>query len=170
MKISEASDKDIAQICALVNSAYRGDTSRKGWTTEANFLDGIRINETTLLQYFEEKDSTILKCTDENGQITGCVYLKKESEHLYLGMLTVAPDLQNKGIGKLFLKAAEERAVQLSCKSVVMTVITLRHELIAWYKRHGYFETGVKQPFPRDEKFGKQKIPLEFLIMQKNLS
>ena len=169
MKISEALDKDIPEICALVNNAYRGDTSRKGWTTEANFLDGIRINETTLQQYFQEKDSAIFKCTEENEKIVGCVYLKKENEHLYLGMLTVSPDHQNKGIGKLLLKASEEKAHQLNCDSIVMTVITHRHELIDWYKRHGYYETGAKQPFPNDEKFGVQKFPLEFLILQKNL-
>lgn len=169
MKISEASDNDIREICILVNTAYRGDTSREGWTTEANFLDGIRINENTLSHYFREKDSVILKCTNEDQKIIGCVYLKKENEHLYLGMLTVAPQNQNKGIGKLLLKASEEMAVELKCKSVVMTVITLRDELISWYKRHGYFETGEKQTFPSDEKFGKQKFPLEFLIMQKNL-
>lgn len=170
MKISEASDKDITEICALVNSAYRGETSRKGWTTEADLLDGIRIGETTLFQYFKESDSTLLKCTDENKEIMGCVYLKKESKHLYLGMLTVAPHLQSKGIGKMLLSASEEKAKQMCCISIVMTVITGRHELIDWYKRHGYYETGVKQPFPNDEKFGKQKMPLEFLIMQKNLS
>lgn len=169
MKISEALNKDMTEICILVNSAYRGDTSRKGWTTEASFLDGIRISEETLQQYFAEQDSTILKCIDENEKIVGCVYLKKENEHLYLGMLTVSPDLQNKGIGKLLLKASEEKARQLNCESIVMTVITQRHELIDWYKRHGFFETGVKQPFPNDEKFGIQKFPLEFLILQKNL-
>ena len=95
--------------------------------------------------------------------------IEKENEHLYLGMLTVSPYHQNKGIGKLLLEASEEKARQLGCNSIVMTVITKRHELIDWYKRHGYFETGAKQPFPNDEKFGIQKFPLEFLIMQKNL-
>jgi ribosomal protein S18 acetylase RimI-like enzyme len=170
MKISEASDKDIIEICALVNSAYRGETSRKGWTTEADLLDGIRVDKTTLSHYLNEKDSVILKCTNENNEMTGCVYLKKEKEQLYLGMLTVAPHLQAKGIGKLLLKAAEDRATDIGCKSIVMTVITSRHELINWYKRNGYYETGMRQPFPKDEKFGIQKFPLEFIVMEKNIS
>src|SRR4051794_39132804 len=132
MNISEAIDKDIAAICALVNSAYRGDTSRQGWTTEADLLDGIRIDENTLQHYLHEKESVLLKSTDNNKEITGCVYLKKEGEHLYLGMLTVAPHLQAQGIGKLLLKAAEEEAAQFDCRSIVMTVITSRHELINW--------------------------------------
>ena len=167
MIISEALDKDVAPICALVNSAYRGETSRQGWTTEADLLDGIRMDKTTLQYYLHEQESVILKCTNENQEIIGCVYLKKEREHLYLGMLTVAPHLQAKGIGKMLLKAAEEKAIQFNCKSIVMTVITTRHELINWYKRHGYYETGQRQPFPSDEKFGKPKFPLEFLILEK---
>lgn len=166
-KISEASDGDVAQICALVNGAYRGETSRKGWTTEADFLGGIRIDKETLLQYFQEDESIILKCTDDMQQVIGCVYLKKERKHLYLGMLTVSPELQGKGIGKMLLLASEEKAKELNCNSVVMTVITKRRELIDWYKRQGYYETGQKQPFPDDEKFGKPRMPLEFLIMEK---
>ena len=169
IKISEASIGDVTQICALVNSAYRGETSRKGWTTEADFLGGIRVDEETLLEYFQEDESTILKCTNDKQQIKGCVYLKKKQEHLYLGMLTVSPELQGKGVGKMLLLAAEEKAKQLGCKSIVMTVITKRHELIDWYKRHGYYETGQKQPFPIGEKFGKPKMPLEFLILEKTI-
>jgi N-acetylglutamate synthase-like GNAT family acetyltransferase len=169
MKITEASIADVAAICALVNSAYRGDTSRKGWTTEADLLDGIRIDEEMLKQYFEDDNSTILTSTDHDGEITGCVYLKKEQDRLYLGMLTVSPDLQAQGIGKLLLKASEEKARQKGCKSIVMTVITRRHELIEWYKRNGYVETGQKQPFPSSERFGKPRFNLEFLVMEKRL-
>ena len=169
MNIFKASNKDVPEICALVNSAYRGDTSRKGWTTEADLFDGIRIDQTTLATYLNEAGSVILKYTDESHEIIGCVYLKKEREHLYLGMLTVAPDMQAKGIGKLLLKAAEEKAIEDGCKSVVMTVITSRYELIKWYRRNGYYETGLKQAFPKDEKFGKPKFPLEFVVLQKDI-
>ncbi|GEO08926.1 GNAT family N-acetyltransferase [Segetibacter aerophilus] len=169
MKILQAELTDVAAICALVNSAYRGDTSRKGWTTEADLLDGIRIDEQMLEDYIEHKNSCILKCVDDANAIIGCVYLKQEREHLYLGMLTVLPELQAKGIGKLLLRASEERARQKGCKSIVMTVITSRTELIEWYKRHGYKETGEKQPFPKSERFGKPKQPLEFLVMEKSL-
>lgn len=169
MKITEASIADAGELCSLINCAYRGDTSRKGWTTEADLLDGIRIDEEMLRQYFEDKDSTILKCTNDDGQMTGCVYLKQEQDRLYLGMLTVSPELQAKGIGKLLLKASEQKAIETGCKSIVMTVITTRHELIDWYKRHGYIETGERRPFPANERFGKPRSPIEFLVMEKKL-
>lgn len=169
MTIMEASIDDVPAICLLVNSAYRGDASRKGWTTEADLFDGIRVDEEMLREYFEDKNSTILKYTNDTGEIIGCVYLKKDKERLYLGMLTVSPELQAKGIGKLLLKASEEKALEKACKSIVMTVITSRIELINWYKRHGYNETGERKPFPATERFGKPRMNLEFLVMEKRL-
>jgi ribosomal protein S18 acetylase RimI-like enzyme len=169
MRIMQAEHTDVAAICALVNSAYRGDTSRKGWTTEADLLDGIRIDELMLEDYIKDENAIILKCIDDANAIVGCVYLRHDGGHLYLGMLTVSPELQAKGIGKLLLHASEEHATRKGCKSIVITVITSRTELIEWYKRHGYRETGEKQPFPKSERFGKPKQPLEFLVMEKSL-
>ena len=169
MTIFRSGKENIDEITTLVNSAYRGETSRQGWTTEADLLEGIRIDKETLADYYEENSSAILICKNDGQKITGCVYLKKENEQLYLGMLTVAPALQGKGIGKLLLKASEEEAKQSGCKSIVMTVISVRHELINWYKKYGYIETGEKQPFPLDPKFGIPKFPLEFIVLQKCL-
>lgn len=167
MKIDEASILDIPELCTLINIAYRGDSSRKGWTTEADFLDGIRIDEAMLGEYFNDAQSTILKCVEDNGEIVGCVYLKKNDEKLYLGLLTVAPGLQGRGIGKQLLQASEVTAANKECKLIEMTVITNRAELIDWYRRNGYAETGEMRPFPTSERFGKPKRQLEFLVMQK---
>jgi len=169
MKIAEASFTDIPSICTLVNSAYRGDTSRKGWTTEAALLDGLRIDEPTLQHHIQDSDTVILKATDEDNKIIGCVYLKLEQEQLYLGMLTVSPLLQSKGTGKLLLRASEEKAMLSGCKKIVMTVLSTRIELLNWYERQGYYATGEKQPFPTDKKFGIPKMPLEFLVLEKIL-
>ena len=88
---------------------------------------------------------------------------------MYLGMLTVSPELQARGIGKELMKVAEEYAVTKGCFSMVMTVITLRNELIEWYVRRGYRDTGQRKPFPGDLRFGIPKQPLEFLVMEKPL-
>lgn len=169
MKIIQATIEDVPEICRLVNSAYRGETSRKGWTTEAELLEGIRIDTAMLEDYFKDESAAILKCLSPEGEIVGCVYLKKVKEQLYLGMLTVAPELQANGIGKFLLQASEKYAATNGCNSIVMTVITTRQELIDWYKRRGYFETGERQPFPSSERFGKPKQPIEFLVLKKTL-
>ncbi|RKR85491.1 acetyltransferase (GNAT) family protein [Mucilaginibacter gracilis] len=165
--ISQACLADVPQLNALVNTAYRGPASKKGWTTEADLLDGLRIDEATLTAYIEDANSFILKYTNHAGGITACVYLNVSSNKLYIGMLTVNPALQNTGIGKLLLTAAENLARQKHCHTLWMTVITIRHELIAYYERKGFVVTGEKRPFPTETKFGIPKQPLELLVMEK---
>ncbi|WP_460940128.1 GNAT family N-acetyltransferase [Spirosoma humi] len=166
--ISTATEQDIPALVSLVNSAYRGDSSRKGWTTEADLLGGTRTSEESLREVFQTPNAQILKYEDM-GTLLGCVYLEIKGNDLYLGMLTVSPDAQAQGIGKQLLNAAEQLAIDRKCRAVTMTVITVRHELIAWYERRGYQPTGSRQPFPDDPKFGIKKQPLEFMVMEKIL-
>jgi ribosomal protein S18 acetylase RimI-like enzyme len=170
LTITIAANEDIAQIEKLVNSAYRGDSSRKGWTTEADLLDGIRTNKDVLSGMINRGDSIVLKCSNAKNQLVGCVYLQKKEDKLYLGMLTVAPDIQAQGIGKKLLQAAEEYAQTQQCTAITITVISLRQELIKWYERRGYKATGERKPFPsNDPRFGLPKQQLEFIVMEKQL-
>jgi ribosomal protein S18 acetylase RimI-like enzyme len=116
-----------------------------------------------------EPGCVFLKYTDDNGDIIGCVNLQKHDKQLYLGLLSVSPQLQGSGVGKQLLKAAEEYAHQWNCNSVYMTVITARGELIDWYKRHGYRDTGKRKPFPEDGLTGKHLQELEFMVLEKEL-
>lgn len=159
---------DVPQLVQLINSAYRGESSKKGWTTEADLLGGIRTDEEGLIELINKPNAVILKYI-EGEELTGCVYLKNQGSQLYLGMLTVSPAKQTGGIGKKLLKAAEIYAQQQGCSKVVMTVISVRHELIAWYVRHGYRITGERKPFPDDPRFGIPKQPLEFVVLEKML-
>jgi ribosomal protein S18 acetylase RimI-like enzyme len=170
LTITIASNEDIAPIEKLVNGAYRGDSSRKGWTTEADLLDGIRTNKDVLSGMVNRGDSIVLKCNNAKNQLVGCVYLQKKEEKLYLGMLTVAPDIQAQGIGKKLLQAAEEYAQTQQCIAITISVISLRQELIKWYERRGYKATGERKPFPSsDPRFGLPKQHLEFIVMEKQL-
>lgn len=169
--ISVAEITDVSELNPLVNSAYRGDSSRQGWTTEADLLDGIRIDDERLEELIGKPDTVILKYTDTNNKIIGCVHLEKKDDGMYLGMLTVSPALQSKGIGKELINASEAYAKQQDCGSVYMSVITDRTELIAWYEKLGYKNTGIKKPFPMgDPRFGLPKKNLEFVILEKNLT
>ena len=169
MSISIATELDIPGITKLVNSAYRGEEAKKGWTHEADLIDGtLRTDEIALKESIENPNAVILKYTLDS-EITGCVYLEKQGKKLYIGMLSVQPGLQSKGIGKQLLQAAEEHAKQMHCKMIEMTVISVRPELIAWYRRHGYETTKERRPFHDEEKFGVPRQPIEFIVMQKHL-
>ncbi|URC11025.1 GNAT family N-acetyltransferase [Flavobacterium sp. B183] len=165
--ITKASLQDIPALTALINSAYRGETSKKGWTTEANLLEGKRTDEQEMTEIFLDPKNTMLKYT-ENDQIIGSVLLVEKGHQLYLGMLTVSPELQNSGIGKKMLAEAENHAKALGLSSIIMTVISVREELIAWYKRHGYVDTGEREAFPVSEiHVTISEEPLEFIYLEK---
>lgn len=167
--IRPATHEDIPALLTLVNSAYRGESSRAGWTSEADLLDGIRTTRPALEDMLAHPDAVILLYED-GETLAGCVYLEKLGLSMYLGMLSVSPQLQAKGIGKRLLEAAGNRAREQSCTTMEMTVISVRHELIAWYERHGYHQTGEKEPFPTDEeKFGIPRQKLEFVVLKKLL-
>jgi len=169
LNITPLEIENIPELTRLINSAYRGESSKKGWTTEADLLGGLRTNETSLLELFQKPGATVLIAKDEQGQLAGCVYLQQQTNQLYLGMLTVAPDIQAKGIGAQLLLAAENYAFELNCDSIIMTVIDVRHELIEWYKRKGYQSTGETKPFPTDPEFGIPKQPLQFIVLEKKM-
>lgn len=169
MPISIAGIEDIPALVKLINGAYRGEESKQGWTTEAYMVAGdLRTDETYMNELMMLPGATFLKYTNEDNQIQGCVFLHIREDKLYLGMLSVSPALQTKGIGKKIMAAAELFARDLHCPAVFMRVISIRHELIAWYERQGYHKTGVSQPFD-DTKFGTAIQPIEFVLLQKNL-
>ena len=169
MPIAQATLANAIELTQLVNSAYRGDSSQKGWTSEAHLLGGIRIDEPTMIKYLQDPYITILKYTNDDGHIIGSVYLEVKKDKLYLGMLTVSPTLQANGIGRQLLHEAERFAHEVSCSIIYMTVITTRHELIQWYERRGYRATGEILPFPEDTKFGVPNRVIELAVFEKEI-
>lgn len=170
MPVSKAAFPDIPAIVKVVNSAYRGEASRKGWTTEADLLKGnLRTDAAAIEQLMADPHSVILKYTTDEGIIAGTVYLQRRNKKCYLGMLSVDPLQQASGIGKLILHAATAHASQSGCTHITMTVISVRHELIAWYEKQGYKKTGIIKPFEVDEKFGVPTQPLFFEVLEKQV-
>jgi ribosomal protein S18 acetylase RimI-like enzyme len=167
---SIATEQDIPDLVALINSAYRGDSSRKGWTTEADILGGTRIDAAGIREIIEDPKADLHVFSYPGEGIISCVYLKEEPDHLYLGMLSVRPTLQAGGLGKFMLQYAEKLAVQKGKTSIKMTVIHLRTELIAWYNRHGYQVTGEKEPWIDGVHIGERKADIEFLVLSKKLN
>ena len=149
---------DVDAIVALVTSAYRGDASRAGWTTEADFLDGNRIDAEVLRQDILRDDSTVM-LAERDGALLACAHVARDGDAAYFGMFSVAPGLQGSGIGKRVLAECERIAREdWQLAAMQMTVIDIRDELIEYYVRRGYRRTGIHKPFPYgDARFG---IPL----------
>lgn len=163
---------DLTDVVVLVESAYRGDASRAGWTTEADLLDGQRTDAEELTGILNDTDARLLLAT-RGREIVGCVLLRREATGAYIGMLAVRPFLQALGIGKRLLAEAENRArIELAAKRSRMTVIEQRQDLIAWYVRRGYLVTTRIEPFPYDNpRFGlPRRMDLRFVVLEKTLA
>jgi ribosomal protein S18 acetylase RimI-like enzyme len=172
IEFTQADENHVDAVVKLVNSAYRGESSKKGWTTEEHLLGGQRVDAATIKEMIAKEESVVLVAEDDDsGKLLGCVHLEKQGDGCYLGMLTVDPTLQGKGIGKMLMDESEAFAQFWDCTKIFMTVITVRTELIKWYGKHGFKNTQVKKPFPYgNERFGVPKVDnLEFFILEKKI-
>lgn len=162
---------DIPALVELVTSAYRGEVSKQGWTTEADLLDGQRIDPEGLRHDIERPQSRIL-LAERGGELLACAHVAVENGAGYFGMFSVKPDRQGGGLGKTVITEAE-RVVREDWgqPAIRMTVIDVRDELIAFYERRGYARTGIKKPFPYgDERYGiPKRDDLRFEILEKTL-
>ena len=167
-----AAPDDVPALHRLIESAYRGDSAKAGWTHEADLLGGQRTDEAELRDILADALRVPL-LAEIDGVLTGCVQVAKQGEGLaYLGLLTVDPRRQAGGLGRWLIAAAEAEAIdRFGATRMEMTVIRQRVELIAWYERRGYRLTGETRPFPLDdERFGlPQTRELEFVVLEKAL-
>ncbi|WTB92226.1 GNAT family N-acetyltransferase [Streptomyces cellulosae] len=167
----DATDADVDALVELIESAYRGESSRAGWTTEADILDGQRTDRDGVLEVVKAADSRLLT-VEREGRIVACCQLEHRGDHAYFGMFAVSPALQGAGLGRTVIAEAERQAREgWGVTEMHMTVISVREDLIAWYERRGYRRTGRTTPFPYgDERFGiPQRDDLEFELLVKEL-
>ena len=167
-----ATHDDCEDLVELVNSAYRGEASERGWTTESHLLAGLRTDREMITELLNRPDSKLLLAFDEHSKLMGSVHQeRRSSEKCYFGMFSVRPIGQARGIGKALLAQAEQFARDTyNVNTMEMTVITARTELIAWYVRRGYRQTKTMVPFPEDPRFGLLKVPfLEMEVLEKPL-
>lgn len=171
-----AGANDVAAAHALIESAFRGDSAKRGWTHEADLLGGQRTDIAALEEIIADP-ARMLILAERQGELIGCVSVADKGVRNgrrtgYLGMLTVSPDLQGGGLGRALLAEAERHAREgLGAEVMEMTVIKQRAELIDWYLRRGYSLTGREEPFPLDDpRFGLPKTrDLVFVVMAKLL-
>ncbi|WP_017580264.1 GNAT family N-acetyltransferase [Nocardiopsis valliformis] len=162
---------DVPALVALVNSCYRGNSSRQGWTTEADLLDGQRVDADAMTEVLG-RTNTLVLVGESEGEIVTCCELQRSINGAYFGMFSVRPELQGAGLGRVVLAEAERMAaLEWGCRLMRMKVLKQRPELIAWYERRGYTSTGKTEPFPYgDEAFGMpRRDDLAFVELTREL-
>jgi ribosomal protein S18 acetylase RimI-like enzyme len=170
LKLRVAVPEDADAIVALANTSYRGESGKRGWTTESDLLEGTRTDREEVQTLITTDGSEILLCTD-NHVIVGSVHVLRQGTECYLGMLMVDPEMQRAGVGSKLIEAAEKHARDMwGSKTMTMSVISIRNELVAYYERRGYHRTGKIRPFVADEVHGMPRIPgLQFETLEKEL-
>ena len=166
-----ATAADIPAVVALVESAYRGESGLRGWTTESHLLDGQRTDARDVGEAIERPDSLVL-LAERDGALVACCHLEKQDGAAYFGMFAVDPSRQTGGVGKQVIAHAEQLArTRWGVDRMRMTVIVQREELIAFYERRGYARTGQFKPFPYgDARFGiPRRDDLRFEVLEKSL-
>jgi GNAT superfamily N-acetyltransferase len=167
-----ATTHDVPALVALVESAYRGEPSRAGWTTEADLLDGQRIDAVMLAAQLAEPAVTVLQLDDTAGPLACAAVTDRGSGTSYFGMFAVRPALQGSGIGSWMLGCAQEHARAQGAVRMELAVLWMRTELIDWYLRRGYRSTDRRVPFPHgDPRFGRpRRADLEFVVLETSLA
>lgn len=166
LPMRKANSADINNLYELINSSYRGDSARGGWTHEADLVDGFRISPSEL-EVIISSTSEYFLILESHGLLLGAVHVKDEEEGLYFGMLAVRPDRQNEKIGARLIEEINRIGREEDKKYIRISVLHVRKELIEYYMRKGFIPTGVSEEFP--EKYPAKITGLRLLEMKKTL-
>jgi predicted N-acetyltransferase YhbS len=154
MNIHMATEADLDALLRLTNTAFE---------VERFFKNEDRLNASTLRGYFDKGNFLVL---EEDGRLIASVYVQRKGDRAYLGLLSVDPSQQKRGLGRRMTAAAEEFAREMGASFMDITVVNLRTELPPIYEKLGYRITGTA-PFPSDQLPVTQ--PCHFICMTKEL-
>ena len=162
IRFTLAKAADAPRLRALVESAYRGDSAKQGWTHEADLLDDERTSNDELAETIADENARVL-LAEIGGKLAGTVTICDVGDgRAYLGMLCVDPELQAAGLGRTLIAEAEDMAKQeFDAKIIEMTVIDARADLIAYYERRGYSRSDETRPFPNGDVSHLRMVVLE---------
>ena len=171
LQIRPARAGDAEVLVTLIRSAYRGDTSRAGWTSEADLVEGDRISAGQVRAMIERSGSLVLAAETEAGIVACCQLENRGSGLAYFGTFAVSPHDQGAGLGRQLMAEAELQAVTaFAARRLEMTVLAQQDKLIAYYERRGFLRTGETRPFPAHPRYARPlRDDLYFVVLVKDL-
>jgi ribosomal protein S18 acetylase RimI-like enzyme len=162
-----ATIEDVPRLGEVIQFAYRGGKPKRSWASEEGKVTGIRTTSEELETLISAADKVIIVAV-MSEQIVGSVLVEKEGSEAHIGLLAVDPDMQSNGIGRTLLQAAENHAYEeFGSTKFLMTILCGRDDLLAWYTRAGYSDTGKTKPFPKDTGAVELVSGLYFQILSK---
>lgn len=149
-----AEESDLSALTHLINKAF---------SVERFFKAGDRLQLNDTHEHFQRGKFLV---AEEDGKLSGCVYVELRGDRAYLGLLSVDPDRQKSGLGRRLTSAAEEFAREMGARWMDLRIVNLRLELPAIYEKLGYKVTGT-------ETFSPEQLPTtqpcHFVCMSKEL-
>ena len=160
---------DVPRVAALVELAYRGPKAATSWTNEAAILSGPRSSPAEVESLVRDGNSRFVLAL-QGDRLVGSALIQQYADGAYFGMFAIDPDAQGGGLGKAIVAQCEQAAQELWGASFLrLTVISLRTELIGWYERRGFVQTGEHEPFPFETATGALRTDFDLIVLEKPL-
>ena len=100
-----------------------------------------------------------------DGNVAGVYSLSKYQNECEISNLCVLPKYRHRGIGKALLVYAFNRAKELDCQRITISIVAENKVLKSWYEKYGFVTTHTKKydffPFTCEymEKVINHKVP-----------
>lgn len=169
VKFRAAMASDIGAMVPLINAAYRGAGDKRGWTTEEHLVEGARAEPEELREMMGASNARFELAIDDGGALLGSVHLRNEGSSCYLGMLSVDPRQQARGVGRTMLERGEAIAREWGCERMRISVLEVRAELLAYYERRGYRRTGRSFEFPTTNRSSPKIAGIRLVELEKEI-
>ena len=101
--------------------------------------------------------------------LVACIGLSLDDNSVEIETFAIDSSIQNLGYGKQMLNYVEVYVAQscMEVRDLIMYVLDVRSELIAYYQRRGYQITGHTAPYPVNANVGRPLVPIQLIEMKK---
>jgi len=144
---------DAEALVPLINRAFE---------VELDFFTTARIDLAETLAHFD-KGKFLL--AESDGDLAGCNYVELRGPIGYFGLLSVHPDHQGHGLGRILIEQAEQFCREAGCSRMQIRVLNHRTELPPFYEKLGYHVARIEEV----EQVPSARIPYNFIVMEKEL-